>query len=33
MDDEDLYDSDLEELIQSGKEVKIIYVDSVEQFN
>ena len=34
MDDEDLYDSDsdLEELIQPGKEVKIIDLYSIEQF-
>ena len=32
MDDEEIYDSDLEELIQSGYEVKIVYLDSVEQF-
>ena len=32
MKDEVLYDSDLEELIQSGYEVKIIYLDSIEQF-
>ena len=29
MDGEDLYDSDLEELIQSGNEVKIIYLVSM----
>ena len=32
MDGDELYDSDLEELIQSGYEVKIIYLDSIEQF-
>ena len=32
MDDEEIYDSDLEELIQSGYGVKIVYLDSVEQF-
>ena len=32
MDDEEIYDSDLEELIQSGYEVKIVYLDSIEQF-
>ena len=31
MEDDDLYDSDLEELVQSGKEVNIIYFDSIEQ--
>ena len=32
MDDEEIYDSDLEELIQSGYEVKIVYLDSFVQF-
>ena len=34
MDEEEIFDSDsdLEELIQSGYEVKIIHLDSIEQF-
>ena len=31
MNDEDLYNSDLEEIFQSGKEVKISNLDSIDQ--
>ena len=32
MDKEDLYDFDLEELIQTGKKIQVVYFDSIEQF-
>ena len=32
MDEEEIFDSDLEEVIQLGYEVKINHLDSIEQF-
>ena len=32
MDNEDLYDSDLEDLILTGKKIQVVYFDSIEQF-
>ena len=32
MDNEDLYDSDLEDLILTGKKTQVVYFDSIEQF-